>query len=75
MTETIFLIPGLGKMLPDSISANNSPMVVGITFILTTLAVFAVLLGDIIMQIIDPRIQFATKSKAKSKYKLAKGEK
>ena len=75
MTETIFLIPGLGKMLPDSISANNSPMVVGITFILTTLAVFAVLLGDIIMQIIDPRIQFATKSKAKSKNKLAKGEK
>ena len=67
--------PGLGKMLPDSISANNSPMVVGITFILTTLAVFAVLLGDIIMQIIDPRIQFATKSKAKSKNKLAKGEK
>jgi oligopeptide transport system permease protein len=48
---------------------------VGITFILTTLAVFAVLLGDIIMQIIDPRIQFATKSKAKSKNKLAKGEK
>ena len=75
MTETIFLIPGLGKMLPDSIAANNSPMVVGISFILTTLAVFAVLLGDIVMQIIDPRIQFATKSKTKSKTKLAKGEK
>lgn len=76
MTETIFLIPGLGKMLPDSIAANNSPMVVGITFILTTLAVFAVLLGDIMMQVIDPRIQFATKSKdkAKNKAKLVKGE-
>jgi oligopeptide transport system permease protein len=75
MTETIFLIPGLGKMLPDSISANNSPMVVGITFILTTIAVFSVLLGDILMQIIDPRIQFATKAKTQPKTKLAKGEK
>ncbi|SOB48640.1 Oligopeptide transport system permease protein AmiC [Lactococcus piscium] len=61
MTETIFLIPGMGKMLPDAISAHNNPMVIGITFILTSLAVIAVLVGDILMQIIDPRIQLSSK--------------
>ncbi|WP_172207569.1 ABC transporter permease [Pseudolactococcus hodotermopsidis] len=61
MTESIFLMPGMGKMLPDAIKAHNNPMVIGITFILTSLAVIAVLLGDLLMQVIDPRIQLSSK--------------
>ncbi|GFH40690.1 ABC transporter permease [Pseudolactococcus insecticola] len=60
MTETIFLVPGMGKMLPDAIAAHNNPMVIGITFIFTTLSVLSVLLGDLLMQVIDPRIQLST---------------
>ncbi|WEV61176.1 ABC transporter permease [Streptococcaceae bacterium ESL0729] len=61
MTETIFLIPGMGKMLPDAIKSHNNAMVVGITFIFTSLSVISVLLGDLLMQKIDPRINLAEK--------------
>jgi oligopeptide transport system permease protein len=60
MTETIFNVPGMGKMLPDALKAHNNAMVVGLTFIFTTLAVLAVLAGDILMTLIDPRIKLSS---------------
>lgn len=60
ITETIFAMPGMGKMLPDSIIAHNNPLVISIVFIFTTIAVFSVLLGDILMTIVDPRIKLST---------------
>lgn len=61
ITETIFAIPGMGKMLPDSIGKMNNNMVVTLTFIFSTLAIFATFLGDILMTIVDPRISLSTK--------------
>lgn len=61
MTETIFLVPGMGKMLPDAIKANNNSMVVGIVFIYTLVAVISVLAGDLLMQFVDPRIKLSGK--------------
>ncbi|EQM54393.1 peptide ABC transporter permease [Lactiplantibacillus plantarum EGD-AQ4] len=60
MTETIFAMPGMGKMLPDAILAHNNPIVIGLVFIFTTIAVFSILLGDILMTIVDPRIKLTT---------------
>lgn len=60
MTETIFAMPGMGKMLPDSIIAHNNPLVISLVFIFTTIAVFSVLLGDILMTLVDPRIKLET---------------
>lgn len=57
ITESVFGIPGMGKMLPDSVKAANNNMVITLTFIFTTLAVFAVFLGDILMTRVDPRIR------------------
>lgn len=57
MTETIFAMPGMGKMLPDAILTHNNPIVIGLVFIFTTIAVFSILLGDILMTIVDPRIK------------------
>ncbi|MDR1567990.1 MAG: ABC transporter permease [Streptococcaceae bacterium] len=65
MTETIFLVPGMGKMLPDAIAANNNSMIVGITFVFTLTTVLAVLVGDILMQYIDPRIKLSTQKGGK----------
>ena len=61
ITESVFAIPGMGKMLPDSIKIANNNMVITITFILTTLSVFSVLLGDLLMTVVDPRIQLSAK--------------
>ncbi|MEK4946475.1 ABC transporter permease [Carnobacterium sp. FSL W8-0810] len=61
ITETIFAVPGMGKMLPDAIIAHNNPMVIGLLFVFTTLSILAVLLGDIMLTIIDPRISLLSK--------------
>ena len=61
LTETVFAFPGMGKMLIDSVKASNNSMVVGLVFIFTGLSVFALLLGDILMTMLDPRIKLTTK--------------
>ncbi|MCI5773195.1 MAG: ABC transporter permease [Erysipelotrichaceae bacterium] len=61
ITETVFAIPGMGKMLPDSINMLNNNMVITLTFIFTGLSVFAVLVGDLLMTAIDPRIKLTEK--------------
>ncbi|MCI7550801.1 MAG: ABC transporter permease [Actinomycetaceae bacterium] len=63
ITESVFSIPGMGKMLPDAIKAGNNNMVITLTFIFTTLAIVAVLLGDLLMTKVDPRISLAAKKK------------
>lgn len=61
ITESVFAIPGMGKMLPDSIKAYNNNMVITLTFIFTALSIFSLLLGDILMTVVDPRIQLSAK--------------
>lgn len=57
LTETVFAIPGTGKLLPDAITDHNNAMIVALTLIYTALSIFAVLLGDLLMAAMDPRIQ------------------
>ncbi len=59
MTEEIFAMPGMGKMLPDSIIGHNNSVVIALVFIFTTIAVLSVLLGDLLMAIVDPRIKLS----------------
>lgn len=61
LTETIFAYPGMGKMLIDSVRASNNAMVVGLVFIFTSLGVLSVLLGDLLMVVVDPRIKLTSK--------------
>lgn len=57
LTETVFAIPGTGKLLPDAISEHNNSMIIALTALYTSLSIFSVLLGDILMTLIDPRIK------------------
>lgn len=61
ITEAVFAIPGMGKMLPDAIKSKNNNMVIALTFIFTTLSIISVLLGDILMTLVDPRISLNAK--------------
>ncbi|MGT2827130.1 ABC transporter permease [Streptococcus himalayensis] len=61
LTETVFAYPGMGKMLIDSVKAANNSMVVGLVFIFTSVAIFSLLLGDLLMVVIDPRIKLTSK--------------
>lgn len=61
VTENVFGIPGMGKMLPDAILSHNNPITVGLVFIFSVLGVFSILLGDIAMTLVDPRIRLDVK--------------
>lgn len=62
LTETVFAIPGTGKLLPDAITDHNNQMIVALTIIYTSLSILSVLLGDLLITKLDPRIQLEEKS-------------
>ncbi|MBO4538019.1 MAG: ABC transporter permease [Erysipelotrichaceae bacterium] len=61
ITETIYSVGGMGKMLPDAIKQYNNTMVVALTFMFSAISVLSVLLGDIMLTWVDPRISLAEK--------------
>ncbi len=61
ITESVYAVPGMGKMLPDAIKSYNNSMVIALAFIFTFISVFAVFLGDVIITKIDPRITLSNK--------------
>lgn len=71
VTETIFAIPGMGKMLVDACSIKNIPVVQGGVIIVATVYGFVNLAIDIIYSFIDPRISSMYKSKKKEKRGVA----
>lgn len=64
LTETIFSIPGIGKLMVDSIKNRNYPVVQGGVLILAVVFSFVNLGVDLLYAYVDPRI--------KSQYKRVK---
>ena len=58
VTEQIFRIPGIGSLLISSILANDTPVVMAVTFVLGVLFVLFSLLADMIYGWLDPRISY-----------------
>ena len=57
ITESIFAIPGIGKLMVDSIRSSNYPMVMGGVLMIAFIYCINNLLVDIIYAFIDPRIK------------------
>ena len=55
--EIVFSRPGLGKLVIDSISTRNYPIVMGSVLVSTIIFVASTTLSDIINAILDPRIR------------------
>ena len=58
VTEQIFRIPGIGSLLITAILGNDTPVVMGVTFVFACLVVLFNLIADIIYGWLDPRISF-----------------
>jgi peptide/nickel transport system permease protein len=58
VTEQIFRIPGIGSLLISSILANDTPVVMAVTFVFACLVVLFNLFADILYGWLDPRISF-----------------
>jgi peptide/nickel transport system permease protein len=57
--ETVFGWPGIGRLLVDSISTRDYPVILGIFMLGATTAVFVNLVTDILYAVFDPRIRYA----------------
>lgn len=64
-TESLYSIPGMGGLLVDVIKRQDNNMVLVLVVIFSILSVVGLLLGDILMGIVDPRISFAKKEGAR----------
>ena len=58
ITEQIFRIPGIGSLLIDSILTNDTPVVMGVTFVFAALVILFNLVADLLYGWLDPRIAF-----------------
>lgn len=58
VTEQIFRVPGIGSLLIDSILTNDTPVVMGVTFVFAGLVILFNLVADILYGWLDPRIAF-----------------
>jgi peptide/nickel transport system permease protein len=58
VTEQIFRVPGIGSLLIAAILSNDTPVVMGVTFVYSALVVIFGLIADILYGWLDPRISF-----------------
>jgi peptide/nickel transport system permease protein len=58
LTETIFALPGLGRLAITSVLARDYPMVQGVVLIAAGIFVVANLLVDMLYAYLDPRIRY-----------------
>ena len=58
VTEQIFRVPGIGSLLIAAILANDTPVIMAVTFVFACLVVLFNLIADILYGWLDPRITY-----------------
>jgi peptide/nickel transport system permease protein len=58
VTEQIFRIPGIGSLLISAILANDTPVIMAVTFVLACLVILFNLIADLLYGWLDPRISY-----------------
>jgi len=60
VVETVFVIPGMARMLLNGMLAQDYPVVQGVILVVALAVVLANLAVDVVYAWLDPRIQYAT---------------
>ncbi|MFO1079399.1 MAG: ABC transporter permease [Reyranellaceae bacterium] len=58
VTEQIFRVPGIGSLLISAMLANDTPVIMAVTFVFACLVVLCNLIADVLYAWLDPRIAF-----------------
>jgi peptide/nickel transport system permease protein len=58
ITEQIFRIPGIGSLLISAILANDTPVIMAVTFVFACLVILFNLIADLLYGWLDPRISY-----------------
>jgi peptide/nickel transport system permease protein len=57
-TETVFTWPGVGRLVFDALLRRDYPVLQGAFLVISTCALLANLLADLVYKLIDPRIEY-----------------
>lgn len=57
ITETVFGIPGIGKLAYDALKVGDVPFVMGYNMFIAILIVLGTLLSDLMYMVVDPRVK------------------
>ncbi len=63
ITERLYTVPGAGLLLTEAIQSYDNGVVVGLTLFYAVLSILSLILGDILMAAVDPRISFTEKAR------------
>ena len=55
--ESLYSIPGMGGLLVDAIQRQDNTVVQGLVLVFSSLGILGLILGDIAMALVDPRIK------------------
>ena len=58
MTESVFAIPGLGRLTIDAIVRRDYPLIQGIVLLFSFVYVLVNLVVDVLYTLLDPRIRY-----------------
>jgi peptide/nickel transport system permease protein len=58
VVETVFSIPGIGRLVFESIMQRDYNVVIGETLIIAVLTMVGILLSDLLYAVVDPRIRY-----------------
>ncbi len=61
ITERVYVVPGAGNVLTRAINAYDNGVIVGMVLFYAVLSVSAVILGDVLIAMADPRITLTEK--------------
>jgi oligopeptide transport system permease protein len=63
VTESVYVVPGAGNLLTRAIGKYDNGVIVGVALFYAILSVISLILGDVLMAMVDPRISFSTKDR------------
>ena len=63
ITERVYVVPGAGNILTRAINLYDNGVIIGMTMFYALLSVVSIILGDVLMSLMDPRISFTSKAR------------
>ncbi|MFF2808217.1 ABC transporter permease [Streptomyces sp. NPDC058000] len=58
ITESIFGLPGIGRLFYGALSSGDQPVILGVTLLAATFIVIANLAVDLLYAVVDPRVRY-----------------
>ncbi|MEU8974787.1 ABC transporter permease [Streptomyces monashensis] len=57
ITESVFSLPGVGKLAADAINSADQPVILGVTLFAASFVVLANVVVDLVYAVLDPRVR------------------